>query len=151
MWCTTAQDVLPGSTAVSGTTITRRTSEEGLNALGVWITFDGHFTKEIADREVLTWKRFFPLRHLLCNNKVALSKNTDCLCLSHLSSVYRVFRLNKTLPLVAKIIIIITIFTFFPRNCRVLGAQEEKKEEGVLELHSDGGSDGSAQGCDMSG
>ena len=36
---------------VSDTTITR-TPREGFKALGMWITFDGHFTKKIAEREV---------------------------------------------------------------------------------------------------
>ena len=44
VWCTTAQDGLSGSIKVSDDTITRRK--------GVWITFDGHLTKEIAEREV---------------------------------------------------------------------------------------------------
>ena len=45
------------------------------------------------------------------------------------------FRLSRTLPkeqdplVGSKIDIIITIFAFFPRNCRVLGGQEERKEE----------------------
>ena len=51
---------------------------------------------------------------------------------------YRVYRLSRTLfkesdPLVRSkiviIIIIITIFAFFPRNCRVLEVLEERKEE----------------------
>ena len=33
----------------------------------VWITFDGHFTKELAEREVSAWRRFHALRHLLCD------------------------------------------------------------------------------------
>ena len=48
VWCTTAQDCLLGSIAVSETAIMRRTREEGFKALGVWITFDDHLTKEIA-------------------------------------------------------------------------------------------------------
>ena len=50
--CSTAQDSLAASITVSDTVITRRTREEGLKALGVWITFDGHFSKELAEREV---------------------------------------------------------------------------------------------------
>ena len=30
------------------------------------------FTKEVAEREVVAWRRFFALRRMLCNNKVAL-------------------------------------------------------------------------------
>ena len=78
-WCTTAQDNLLGSIAVSGTTAMRRKREEGFEALGVWINLDGHFTEEIAD--AAAWRRFFTLRHMLCNNNVALI--TDCDCLSH--------------------------------------------------------------------
>ena len=50
-------------------------------------------------------------------------------------SKYRVYRLSRTLskeldPLVgSKIVIIITIFAFSQRNCRVLGVHEERKEE----------------------
>ena len=43
------------------------------------------------------------------------------------------FRLSRTLPkdplVGSKIDIIITIFAFFPRNCSVLGVQEERREE----------------------
>ena len=52
--------------------ITRRTREGGFKALGVWITFDGHFTKELGEREVSTWRRFYALQQLLCDNNVAL-------------------------------------------------------------------------------
>ena len=48
------------------------TPKEGSKALGVWITFDGHFTKELAEREVSAWQRFYALRQLLCDNNVAL-------------------------------------------------------------------------------
>ena len=46
--CSTAQDSLAASITVSETAITRRAREEGFKALGVWITFDGHFTKRTA-------------------------------------------------------------------------------------------------------
>ena len=72
VWCSTAQDKLAASITLSETVITRRTREEGFEALGVWITFDGHVTKEMAEREVSTWRRFDVLRQLLCDNKVAL-------------------------------------------------------------------------------
>ena len=66
--------------------ITRRTREEGFKELGVWITFDGHFTKELAEREVSAWRRFYALRHLLCDNNVALKYGlrllTSCVVLS---------------------------------------------------------------------
>ena len=41
VWCSTAQDSLAASIAVSETMITRRTREARFKALGVWITFDG--------------------------------------------------------------------------------------------------------------
>ena len=72
MWCSTAQDSLAASITVSETVITRRTQEERLKALGVWITFDGHFTEELAEREVAAWRRFYVIRQMLCDNKVAL-------------------------------------------------------------------------------
>ena len=34
--------------------------------------FDGHFTKELAEREVAAWRRFYANRQLLCDNIVAL-------------------------------------------------------------------------------
>ena len=72
MWCSTAQDSLAASITVSDTVITRRTQEEGFKALGVWITFDGHFIQELAEREVSAWRCFCALRRLLCDNNVAL-------------------------------------------------------------------------------
>ena len=69
---TFAQDSLTASDTVSETVVTRRTREEGFNALGLLITFDGHFTKELAEREVSVWRRFYALRQLLCGNNVAL-------------------------------------------------------------------------------
>ena len=82
----TAQDILPGSIAVSGTTIMRRRREEGFKVL--WITFDGHFTKKIAEREVAAWRRFFALRHMLCNNNIALKYRLRLLISCVLSSMY---------------------------------------------------------------
>ena len=48
VWCSTAQDSLTANITVSETAISRRAREEGFKALGVWITFDGHFTKEFG-------------------------------------------------------------------------------------------------------
>ena len=45
---------LEAKVVVDDTVITRRTREQGFNALGAWITFDGHFVKELAEREVIT-------------------------------------------------------------------------------------------------
>ena len=36
------------------------------------ITFDGHFVKELAEREVIAWRSFHAIGKLLCDNKVAL-------------------------------------------------------------------------------
>ena len=71
VWCTTAQNSLIGSVKVSDSTIPR-TPREGFKALGVWIIFDGHFTKEIAEREVTAWRKFIAVQHMLCNNDVEL-------------------------------------------------------------------------------
>ena len=38
----------------------------------MWITFDGHFTKELAEREVSAWRRFYALRQFLLDSDVAL-------------------------------------------------------------------------------
>ena len=88
VWCTTAQDCLTGSIKVSDETITRRAREEGSKALGVWITFDGLFTKEVAEREVRAWRRFFTLGHLFCNNDVALKYRLRLLTSCVMSSMY---------------------------------------------------------------
>ena len=86
VWCTTAQDGLSGSIKVSDDTITRRKREEDFKALGVWITINGHFTKEIAEREVTAWRRFNALRHQLCIDNVTLKCSlrllTSCVMLS---------------------------------------------------------------------
>ena len=68
-----AQDSLAASITVSETVITRRTREERFKALGVWTTFDGRFSKELAEREVSAWRRFYVLRHLLYDFNVALN------------------------------------------------------------------------------
>ena len=70
MWCSTAEDSLAASITVSDKFITRRAREEGFKA---WITFDGHFTKELAEREVAAWQRFYANWQLLCGNNVALN------------------------------------------------------------------------------
>ena len=88
VWCTTAHDRIPGSINLVDKTITRRPREEGFKALGVWITFDGHFTEEIVEREVTGWRKFFALRHLLCNSDVALKYRLRLLAAFVLSSMY---------------------------------------------------------------
>ena len=69
--------------------ITRRAREEGFKASGVWITFDGHFTKELAGREVAAWQRFYANRQLLCDNNVALQYRLRLLTSCVVSSMYR--------------------------------------------------------------
>ena len=88
VWCTTAHDSLTGSVKVSDRTITR-TPREGFKALGVWITFDGHFTKEIAEREVTAWRKFIAVQHMLCNNDEELKYRLRVLSSCVLSSMYR--------------------------------------------------------------
>ena len=51
VWCTTAPDSLEAKLWLMTRVITRRTREQGFKALGAWITFDGHFVKELAERE----------------------------------------------------------------------------------------------------
>ena len=72
VWCTSAPDSLEANIEVDGTEITRTATEQGLRALGACITFDGHFVKELAEREVTARKSFCAIRKLLCDNKVAL-------------------------------------------------------------------------------
>ena len=88
---------LTASITVSDTKITRRTREEGFKALGVWITFDGHFTREVAEREVSAWRRFYAFRHLLCDNNVALK-----------------YRLR---PLTSRVVSMITVAGLFVFQC----------------------------------
>ena len=88
VWCSTAQDSLAASITVSETMITRRAREESFKALGVWITFDGHFTKELAERKVSAWRRFFTLRKVLGDNSVALKYRLRLLTSCVLSSMY---------------------------------------------------------------
>ena len=71
---------------VLDTVITRRSREQGFKAVAAWITFDGHFVKEIAEREVIAWRSFHAIRHLLCDNKVALRHRSRLLssCVIHI-------------------------------------------------------------------
>ena len=62
VWCSSAPDSLEATTTVSDTVITRRSREQGFKALCEWITFDGHFVKEIAEREVIAWRSFHAIR-----------------------------------------------------------------------------------------
>ena len=81
-------DGLEGTITVSNTVITRRSREQGFKALGAWITFDGHFVKEIAEREVIAWRSFHAIRLLLCDNKVALRHRLRLLSSCVASSMY---------------------------------------------------------------
>ena len=72
VWCTSAPDSLVANIEVDDTVITRTTREQGFKALGAWITFDGHFVKELAEREVIAWRSFHAIRRLLCDNIAAL-------------------------------------------------------------------------------
>ena len=86
VWCSTAQYSLTASITVLETVINRRTREEGFKALGVWITFDGHFTKELAEESAR--RRFYALRQLLCDNNVALKYRLRLLTSCVVSSMY---------------------------------------------------------------
>ena len=67
VWCSSALESLEATITASDTV-----REQGFKALGACITFDGHFVKEIAEREVIAWRSFYAIRHLLCDNNVAL-------------------------------------------------------------------------------
>ena len=54
----------------------------------MWISFDCHFTKELAEREVSAWRRFYALRQLLCDNNVALKYREGLLTSCVASSMY---------------------------------------------------------------
>ena len=88
VWCSSAPDSLEATITVSDTVVTRRSREQGFKALGAWITFDGHFMKEIAEREVIAWRSFHAIRHLLCENKVALKHRLRLLSSCVASSMY---------------------------------------------------------------
>ena len=62
--------------------------EEAFKALGVRITFDGHFTKELTEREVSAWRRLYALRQLLCDNNVALKYRLRLLTTCVVTSMY---------------------------------------------------------------
>ena len=72
VWCTSAPDSLEAKIEVDDTVITRTRRDRGFKTLGVWITFDGHFVKELAKREVIVWRSFFAKQKLLCDDKTAL-------------------------------------------------------------------------------
>ena len=88
VWCSSAPDSLEATITVSDTVITRRSREHGFKALGAWITVDGHFMKEIAEREVIARRSFYAIRHLLCDNKVALKHRLRFLSSCVASSMY---------------------------------------------------------------
>ena len=88
VWCTSAPDSLEAKIVVDDTVITRRTREQGFKALGAWITFDGHFVKELAESEVIAWRSFHAMRTLLCDNKVALRHGLRLLSSCVTSSLY---------------------------------------------------------------
>ena len=75
VWCSSAPDSLEATITVS-------------EALGAWITFDGHFMKEIAEREVIAWRSFHATRHLLCDNIMALKRRLRLLSSCVASSMY---------------------------------------------------------------
>ena len=87
-WCTSAPDSLVANIEVGDTVITRRSREQGFEALGAWITFDGHFVKELVEGEAIAWRSFHAIRHLLCDNKVALKHRLRLLSSYVASSVY---------------------------------------------------------------
>ena len=87
VWCSTAQDSVAANITV-GNHDHSENSRGRFKPLGVWITFDGHFTKELAEREVSAWRRFHALRHLLCDNRVALKYRLRLLTLCVVSSMY---------------------------------------------------------------
>ena len=57
-------------------------------ALGARITFDGHFKKEPAERDVSAWRLFYSLRHLLCDDRVALKHRLRLFSSCVVSSLY---------------------------------------------------------------
>ena len=71
VWCTSTPDSQVANIEVDDTVITRTTRERGFKALGAWITFDGHFVKQLAEREVIAWRSFYAILKLLCDNNVA--------------------------------------------------------------------------------
>ena len=72
VWCTSAPDSLEAKNVVDDTVITSRTREQGFKALGAWIIFDGHFVKELAEREVDC------MEVLLCDPKLLWTTEWRC-------------------------------------------------------------------------
>ena len=53
--------------------MTRRSFEGRENKVSrPWVTFDGHFVNDLAEREVIARRSFHAIRKLLCDNKVSL-------------------------------------------------------------------------------
>ena len=88
VWCSSALDSVEATLVVDDTVITRRTRAQGFKALGSWITFDGHFVKELVEREVIAWRTVYAIRKLLCDCKVALRHRLRLLSLCVTSSLY---------------------------------------------------------------
>ena len=88
VWCTSAPDSLVANAEVENTVITRTRREQGVKALGVWVTLDGHFVKELAEREVIARRSFFAIRKLLCDNRVTLRHRLRLLSSCITSSLY---------------------------------------------------------------
>ena len=88
VWCSTAKNSLAASITVSEKLITRRAREEGFKALGVRTTFDGHFTRELAEREVAAWRLFCANQQLLCDNNLSLKSRLRLLTSCVVSSMY---------------------------------------------------------------
>ena len=56
VWCFSSTDPLDATIAVSDVDITRRKREHDFKSVQVWITINGHVTKEFAEREVSAWR-----------------------------------------------------------------------------------------------
>ena len=59
--CTSARDSVVANVEVDDTVITRTTREQSSKASVAWNTFDGHFVKEVAEREVTAWRSSYTI------------------------------------------------------------------------------------------
>ena len=88
VWCTSAPDSLEAKNVVDDTVITSRTREQGFKALGAWIIFDGHFVKEVAEREVDCMEVLLCDPKIVVDDRVALRHRQRLLSSRVTSSLY---------------------------------------------------------------
>ena len=75
--------------------ITRTTREQGFRALGAWITFDGHFVKELAEREVIAWMSFCDTKIVVRQQSGIVTSTALVIILRHVITVLGFWQLDS--------------------------------------------------------